>query len=154
MSGALFYSCPTTVSPAQHKRRACLRECEAVSLHTETPAAACEGGARKQTAEDAKGKRGSMRTSSASTNVPQCCFDVRPCSLGGFCWYGLKASLVVFVQPYLHESRHNHARRRVRGAGGRFLNAEEARRVLEERKALEEAKDAIRDGARDNNAIG
>lgn len=42
-------------------------------------------------------------------------------------------------KPYLHESRHNHATRRMRGAGGRFLTAEQARRVLEERKAEEEA---------------
>ena len=36
------------------------------------------------------------------------------------------------MQPYLHESRHNHAARRVRGPGGRFLNADEARALAEQ----------------------
>ena len=37
----------------------------------------------------------------------------------------------MLTQPYLHASRHNHAARRIRGAGGRFLNADEARAYLE-----------------------
>jgi hypothetical protein len=47
-------------------------------------------------------------------------------------------------KPYLHESRHNHAMRRPRGPGGRFLTADEVAE-LDRKKTLETGGGILRD---------
>src|SRR5699024_4083377 len=52
-------------------------------------------------------------------------------------------------KPYLHESRHNHAMRRPRGPGGRFLTAGESAALEREGKKDEEGGEESKDDAGD-----
>ena len=56
-------------------------------------------------------------------------------------------------KPYLHESRHNHAMRRPRGPGGRFLTADEVAQLERDGK-LDEITGGKTEGANDPTAAG
>lgn len=49
-----------------------------------------------------------------------------------------KCALFLVQQPYLHESRHQHALRRARGCGGRFLNTKPEKKDGEQGGAAQE----------------
>ncbi|KAF2397556.1 hypothetical protein EJ06DRAFT_155419 [Trichodelitschia bisporula] len=55
-------------------------------------------------------------------------------------------------KPYLHESRHNHAMRRPRGPGGRFLTSEEVAEL--DRKRNQDSNGPVSDGANKANGTG
>lgn len=64
------------------------------------------------------------------------CRQWKPCIAHSlkFCMHA-HATRLCYMQPYLHASRHKHATRRVRGAGGRFLNSDAAKAYLDQHGA-------------------